>query len=483
MGDQRHRGRSAAHRRRRPRPDLRYDRARREGRAVLARGPTRARAVSVVAAARPGPFHQRRPSVRAFRSRLSRGNTFLPHLRRRGHAPSHAERDRDGCGNRSASNARLIRQRRRHQSALSSLGFRVCLVDTPCLTSGRCNLTPREVPVFILRVILLLFRALFRDRSQLALENLALRQQLAILRHKAPRPRLRRADRAFWVSLAWVWDQWRSALILVKPETVLRWHRQGFRYFWRCKSRGRPCVSPEVIRLIRRMSRENPLWGAPRIRSELLLLGYDVAESTVAKYMTRRGRPPSQTWRTFLRNHLRTTAACDFFVVPTATFRLLFCLVILSYDRRRILHCNVTAHPTVEWTAQQIVEAFPAEETEPRYLLRDRDSIYGDSFRHRVAGLGIKEIVTAPQSPWQNPYAERVIGSIRRECLDHLIILGERHLRNILQDYVNYYNVSRPHLSLGRNAPIPRSVEPSALGAVVAVPQVGGLHHRYTRAA
>ena len=226
----------------------------------------------------------------------------------------------------------------------------------------------------ILRIILLLFRALFRDRSQLALENLALRQQLAILRHKVVRPGLRQAERAFWVTLARVWEQWRSALILVKPETVLRWHRQGFRYFWRWKSRGRPCVSPEVIRLIRRMSLENPLWGAPRICSELMLLGFDIAEATGAKYMTRRGRrPPSQTWRTFLRNHLRTTAACDFFVVPTATFRLLFCFVILSHDRRRIFHFNVTAHPTADWTAQQIREAFPGDGTEPRYLLRDRD--------------------------------------------------------------------------------------------------------------
>ncbi len=336
----------------------------------------------------------------------------------------------------------------------------------------------------ILRVILQLFRALFRDRSQLALENLALRQQLAILRHKAPRPRLRRADRVFWVSLARIWEDWRSALILVRPETVLRWHRKGFRYFWKWKSRGRPCVSPEVIRMIRRLCRENPLWGAPRIRSELLLLGFDVAEATVVKYMTRRGRrPPSQTWRTFLRNHLRTTAACDFFVVPTATFRLLFAFVILSHDRRRILHVDVTAHPTAEWAAQQIVEASPAEGTEPRYLLRDRDSIYSGWFRHRVARLAIREIVTAPQSPWQNPYAERVIGSIRRECLDHLIILGENHLRQILREYVRYYNESRPHLSLERNAPSPRSIEPPALGAVLAVPQVSGLHHRYTRAA
>ena len=317
----------------------------------------------------------------------------------------------------------------------------------------------------ILRIILLPLCALFRDRSHLALENLALRQQLAILHRKAPRPRLRSADRVFWLSLARVWDQWRSALILVRPETVLRWHRQGFRYFWKWKSRGRPCVSPEAIRLIRRMSRENPLWGAPRIRSELLLLGYDVAEATVAKYMTRRGRrPPSQTWRTFLRNHLRTRAACDFFVVPTATFRLLFCFVILSHDRRRILHINITAHPTAAWTAQQIREAFPRDVTKHRFLLRDRDGAYGDEFRRVVRAIGIREILTAPQSPWQNPYAERVIGSIRRECLNHLIILGERHLRSILSEYVNYYNQSRPHLALDRNAPIARDVEPPSRG-------------------
>ena len=282
----------------------------------------------------------------------------------------------------------------------------------------------------ILRVILLLLRALFRDRSQLALENLALRQRLAILRRRVVRPRLRHAERAFWVSLARVWDRWRSALIIVRPETVLRWHRQGFRYFWSWKSRGRPCLSPEVIRLIRRI---------PRIRSELLLLGYDVAETTVAKYMTRRGRrPPSQTWRTFLRNHFRTTAACDFFVVPTVTFRLLLYFVILSHDRRRIVHFNVTAHPTAVWTAQQIREAFPGDGTEPRYLLRDRNGAYGDAFRRVVRAIGIREIHTAPQSPWQNPYAERAIGSIRRECLDHLIIL---------------------------------------------FPVLGGLHHRYSRAA
>ena len=232
------------------------------------------------------------------------------------------------------------------------------------------------------------------------------------------------------------------------------------------------------------MSQENRTWGVPRIQSELRLLGFDVAESTVAKYMTRRHHgPPSQSWRAFLNNHLRHTAACDFFIVPTATFRPLFCFIVLAHDRRRIAHFNVTRHPTAEWTAQQVVEAFPGDALVPRYLLRDRDSIYGAYFRARVKGMSIREIITAPRSPWQNPYAERVIGSIRRECTDHLIILGASHLRRVLKDYVAYYNHSRPHLSLERNAPFRREVEPPSKGKVIAIPKVGGLHHLYLRAA
>jgi transposase InsO family protein len=216
------------------------------------------------------------------------------------------------------------------------------------------------------------------------------------------------------------------------------------------------------------------------------LLGFDVAESTVAKYMTRRRHgPPSQSWRTFLKNHLKSTVACDFFVVHTATFQLLFCFVILAHDRRRIVHLNVTPHPSAGWTAQQMIEAFPGDEPVPSYLLRDRDrdSIYGAYFRARVKGMGIRAIITAHKSPWQNPYAERVIGSIRRECLDRLIILGDQHLRSILRDYVAYYNHCRPHLSLDRNAPFLRDVEPPSRGQVVAIPKVGGLHHLYARAA
>jgi transposase InsO family protein len=215
-----------------------------------------------------------------------------------------------------------------------------------------------------------------------------------------------------------------------------------------------------------------------------MLLGYEGAESTVASYMPRRGRrPQSHTWRTFLQNHLRCTAACDFFVVPTATFRLLFCFLVLSHDRRRILHFKVTAHPTAAWTAQQIREAFPGDGTESQFGLRDRDGAYGAEFRGVVRAIGTREILTAPQSPWQNPYAERLIGSIRRERFDHLIILNESYLRRILKEYILSYNESRPHLSLAGDAPDRRDVEPARRGPVVANPVLGGLHHRYRRAA
>jgi transposase InsO family protein len=230
------------------------------------------------------------------------------------------------------------------------------------------------------------------------------------------------------------------------------------------------------------MSRENPTWGAPRIESELRLLGHDVAEKTVAKYMVRVSKPPSQTWRTFLDNHVSDLAAIDFFTVPTATFRVLYVFVVLRHDRRKVVHFNITAHPAALWTAQQLTEAFPFDEA-PRYLLRDRDGSYGEAFRKRVQNMGIEEVVIAARSPWQNPYCERLIGSIRRECLDHLIVLHDRHLKRILSAYFDYYHNCRTHLSLDRNSPVPRQVEPSSMGTVNSIPQVGGLHHRYTRAA
>jgi len=338
----------------------------------------------------------------------------------------------------------------------------------------------------VIRAVFLFVRCILRNPVDLAAENLALRQQLAVLREKAKRPRVRNRDRIFWAILSRLWTDWRSALLIVQPDTVVRWHRQGFRLFWRWKSRkgkvGRPPTEAEIRKLIRRMSRENPSWGVPRIQSELALLGHVVSEATVRKYRVRHSKPPSQTWRTFLDNHVQDIVAVDFFTVPTATFRILFVFVVLRHHRRRVVHFNVTAHPTGEWTAQHIVEAFPFDGA-PRFLIRDRDGIYGERFRERIANMGIEEVVIAPRSPWQNPYCERLVGSIRRECLDHVIVINERHLRRILASYFEYYHVARTHLSLDRNAPIERKAEPPSGGRVIAIPQVGGLHHRYCRAA
>lgn len=261
-------------------------------------------------------------------------------------------------------------------------------------------------------------------------------------------------------------------------------HRHGFRDYWTWKVRhgqaGRPGLAPETRRLIRTMSRDNATWGAPRIHSELQKLGIKVSEASVAKYMVRHPKPPSQTWRTFLNNHASQLASIDFFTVPTVWFEVLFVFIVLSQDRRRIVHFNVTPHPTAEWTAQQIVESFPFDSA-PKYLLRDRDRIYGYEFQKQVEVIGITEVLTAPRSPWQNPYVERVIGSIRRECLDHVIVLNEESLRRTLASYLSYYHRSRLHLSLEKDSPDPRPVQ--SVGKVVAIPEVGGLHHRYQRRA
>jgi len=335
--------------------------------------------------------------------------------------------------------------------------------------------------------LLAIFRDSFRTRVALQAEILALRHQLLIFQRKNQKQRLRLsvADRLLWVWLSRVWTDWRSALRIVKPETVIAWHRKGFRLYWSWKSRarqGRPRVSMEVRGLIRRMSTANPGWGAPRIHGELGKLGIKVSETTVAKYMVRQRRPPSQTWRTFLSNHVKDLVSADFFVVPTATFRLLFVFVILFHDRRRPVHFAVTSHPTAEWTAQQLLQAFPWD-TAPRFLLRDRDGNYGKTFRDAAQWLGIEEVLCAPRSPWQNAYAERLIGSIRRECLDHVIVLHEPGLRRVLRSYFDYYAHSRTHLSLDKDTPIPRPVQPPELGRVVELPKVGGLLHRYDRRA
>src|SRR5215813_4733605 len=276
-----------------------------------------------------------------------------------------------------------------------------------------------------LGILLPTLRSAVRTHRELALENLALRQQLAVWKARQPRPRLTQVDRIFWVLLSRLWANWRHSPQVVRPETVVGRHRQGFRRYWAWRSRrrpGRPVISTEVRDLIRQMSRANPLWGAPRIHGELLKLGGTVSQATVSKYMLRSRRPPSQAWRTFLKNHAKELIALDFFMVPTATFRVLFVVVMLTPGRRRLVHFNVTEHPTAEWTARQLLEACAPEES-PKYLIRDRDQVYGERFSHQARILDIREAVIAPRSPWQNAYAERVIGSIRRKCLDHVVVI------------------------------------------------------------
>jgi transposase InsO family protein len=268
----------------------------------------------------------------------------------------------------------------------------------------------------------------------------------------------------------------------VKPETVVAWHRKGFRLFWSWKSGrriGRPSVSSAVRTLIGKMAHENPLWGAPRIHGELLKLGMQVSQATVAKYMRRPSAPPSPSWRTFLANHVAQIAAADFFIVPTATYRLLFVLIILAHDRRRVVHVAVTSHPTSAWTAQQLREAFPWDQR-PAYLIHDRDLAF-QALMATAKTMGIEDVRTAPRSPWQNAYVERFVGSIRRECLDHVIVLNATGLRTILKSYLAYYTNSRTHLSLDKDSPQPRPVCPLGDGCVTAISQVGGLQHRYER--
>ena len=270
----------------------------------------------------------------------------------------------------------------------------------------------------------------FRSRASLELELVALRHQRAVLRRQRPgRLRIFATDRLLWMWLYRIWPRALNAMVLVKPATVIQWHRKGFRLCWRWRSRsrsvGRPKVSSETRDLIRQMSMANPLWGAPRIHGELLKLGIEVSQATVGRYLPWRPKVPSPTWRTFLQNHMTDIVAVDMFVVATATFRLFYALILLGHDRRRIIHFNVTQNPTQAWLSRQMTEAFPWD-TAPRYLLRDRDAAFGQGFRDRVHAMGVKEVVTAPRCPWQNPYVERIIGSIRRECLDHIIICQQQ---------------------------------------------------------
>ncbi len=281
----------------------------------------------------------------------------------------------------------------------------------------------------LLSALLSTARSSLKSQHVLALENLALRQQLAILRRRTKRLQLTKTDRAFWVALSRLWSGWQSTLVIVKPQTVISWHRRDFKLYWTWKSRnkgGRPRVDVTIRCLIRQMANDNATWGAPRIHGELLKLGFDVSEPTVSRYMPRRRKPPSQTWRTFLLNHSKDLVSIDFFVVPTVTFHLLYVFVVLEHERRRIVHINVTDGPSARWTGQQIVNAFP-HDSAPKYMIRDRDNLYGANFVRQVRAMHIEQAITTPRSPWQNPGCERVIGTIRHDCLDHVIALGERH--------------------------------------------------------
>ena len=325
---------------------------------------------------------------------------------------------------------------------------------------------------------------LFRLQAAREAEMAFLRQQLLVLKRSAPaRLRLRIADRLIFVWLYRLFPSLLGAAVIFQPETLVRWHRSGFRLYWRWKSGrrvGRPAIPAEIRNLVRAVSRDNPLWGAPRIHGELLKLGIDIAQSTVAKYMPRRHRPPSPGWRAFLRSHTAHIAAIDLFVVPTIGFKLLYGLVILRLERRRLVWTNVTANPTAEWIARQIVEAFPWDEA-PRYLIRDRDTSYGAAVTRRLRTMGIRDRPTAPRSPWQNGHVERLIGSIRRECLDHVVVFGESHLRHLLAKYSAYYSEARTHLALDKDTPLHRPAQ--TVGRIASISWLDGLHRQYVRMA
>ena len=334
------------------------------------------------------------------------------------------------------------------------------------------------LPCFVLGVL----ASPFKSKIRLEAENAALRHQLIVLRRKLRgRVQLANSDRWFLVQLYRLFPSILQVLTIIRPETLVRWHRAGFRCYWRWKSRsrgGRPQIEPDLCTLIRRMSIENPLWGAPRIHGELLKLGFEIAQSSVAKYMVKRHGPPNQGWRTFLHNHAPDIAAMDLFVVPTISFDLLYAFVIVRLDRRNLVWINVTTNPTAEWIARQVTEAFPWDDA-PQYLIRDRDRVYGAIFKDRVCAMGIRDKPIAPASPWQNCFVERLIGSIRRECVDHLVVLSEAHLRRALRAYARYYNDIRTHRSLDKDAPVSRPVQRT--GSISSNAILGGLHHHYVR--
>src|SRR5713226_8578556 len=334
------------------------------------------------------------------------------------------------------------------------------------------------------------FLRLFHPHLTHLYESLALRQQLAALRRRHPRPRLASFDKLFWVFTRRFWSGWKQALMVVSPETVVRWHRSGFALYWRAISTarrmvGRRRISKQVRNLIFRMVSENSTWGAPRIHGELLMLGFEVSERTISRWMRRapKDSEPAKRWLTFLKNHREAIAAMDFFTVPTITFGVLYCFFVISHDRRRILHVNVTKHPTSGWIIQQLREAFPFEASH-KYLIFDRDQKFGFEVIAAVKATSIIPKRTSFRSPWQNGIAERWVGSCRRDLLDHVIVLDERHLSRLLSEYVRYFHEDRTHLGLDKETPLGRVVTMSnAQPKIVSRPRLGGLHHRYDLAA
>jgi len=341
-----------------------------------------------------------------------------------------------------------------------------------------------RVLVFLVTHGVRALRAIFLTREELVIENLALRQQVAALNKERPRPVLDDLDRAFWVALRASWPGWASRLVIVNPDTVAKWNRNRFRRYWAKTSQkqgpGRPRVDTEIRRLIRTMARDG--WGAPRIHGELLKLGFVVSEVTVSRYMARHPADPNQVkrWVAFLRNHKDGIAAMDFFTVPTASLKVLYVFFVIEHGRRRILHLNATFNPTAAWVIQQLREAFPFD-TAPKHLIFDRDTIFDPGVGDAVGAMGIKPRRIAYRSPWQNPVAERWIGSCRREVLDHVVVFGQRHLLRLMRSYVSYYHEDRCHLGLGKDTPHERPItaRPSGTAKVVALPRVGGLQHRY----
>lgn len=334
----------------------------------------------------------------------------------------------------------------------------------------------------------LIFRFLwliFRSKQDIVLENLALRQQLAVQQRSVKRPKIKNRDRIFWVWLSNIWSDWKSALIIVKPGTVAGWHKRGFKLYWRRKSRrfGRPNIDWELIKLIRKLQKENPTWTAQRIQGELARLGLDVCDNTVAKYMRKLKSDDGkrQRWLTFLMNHAKHIVGIDFLVARTVFFKSIHVFIAISHDRRKIMHFGISSNPHFQWAIQQLRETFAFDET-TKYVIRDNDKIFSEDFKRTIKRFGLKDKPTAFRSPWQNPICERVIGTLRRECLDHMIILSERHLYSVLDEYTNdYYNISRTHMSLEKDSPIHRPVQIN--GKIVSKRILGGLHHVYSRVA